>query len=877
MAREDVILNFISRGARTVVRNLGDIRTQSVRASRAVGNLDRAFNALAGFLTIRALQQYADTFTLLQNRLRLVTEGTAELNIVTEELFGISQRTFTRLEDTGTLYARLARSVSELNITQRELLDITESINQATALSSPTIQAAQAGLVQLAQAIGSDRLQGDELRSILENIPRVGQAIADGLGVPFQKLRELGAEGKLTAQEVLGALESQIDVVQAEFAKFVPSISFALTQLDNAFLKFIGQTDQAAGASRAISKSITFLADNFNTLATAVLTAGAVLAGGAIAGAIGQITVAVRGLAAGVGALSAVLAANPIGATVAVIGLAIAALVGFQNQIRPLENDLVTLGDIFKATGSIISEEFTAVWTQFEPVFNQFTARVEALWNEVVDTTSFGLGILVDLSREQANNFIGFWVGSFRALGLIFERGFDALIDTARTDLVNLGNVVIDGLEDVVNSAADILDLDSLRVNIPRLEVDSEAAANAEAFASDFNAILEDAFNTDFIGELASSTSGALDDIITRIKNRAAEIALAREATRLQGEDALNRQLGTGGDDEGDPDGALNKVRQRGKETSAIIANLQREVSGLNELLKMGTTDANNYAAAQAIINRQLLDGRTVTDAQATEIARLVATQNDLTDLLSEQQRLLETVNGSQERYALGVRAADNLLAQSLITLTEYRDIMRDVNLELLDAGRNAEDGFSRGIIRLEDDLTNFAKSAEDLLTGTFGKVEDAFVSFTQTGKLSFSDLANSILADLTRIAFRESIAGIFGGGGTGGGGVFDSIFQGIGGFFGGLTGFARGGSFDVDSANSLGNVGGTDNRLIAFRARDGENVTVTPPGQNAGGETVNNFNFNINTPDADSFGRSQSQLMARATAMANRAAARNN
>lgn len=871
MAREDVILNFISRGARTVVRNLGDIRTQSVRASRSVGNLDRALSALGGFLTIRALQQYADTFTLLQNRLRLVTEGTAELNVVTEELFGISQRTFTRLEDTGTLYARLARSVSELSITQRELLEITESVNQATALSSPTIQAAQAGLVQLAQAIGSDRLQGDELRSILENIPRVGQAIADGLGVPFQQLRKLGEQGQLTAQTVLNALESQIEVVGEEFSSFVPSISFALTQLDNAFLRFIGRTDQAAGASRAISSAITFLADNFDTLATAVLTASAVLAGGAIAGAIGQITVAVRGLAAGFGALTAVLAANPIGATVAIIGVAIAALVGFQNQIRPLSNEIVTLGDVFKAVGSIIQEDFASIG----PIFDQFSARVSAMWDEVVDTTSFGLQILIDLSREQANNFIGFWVGSFRALGLIFERGFDALIDTARTDLTNLGNVVIQGLEDVVNSAADVLDLDSLRVSIPRLEVDRDAANNAEDFANEFNTILEDAFNTDFIGDFANSTSTALEDIITRVKNRAAEIALAREAARQEGLDALGRPLGTGdGEDTG---GALDSVKAKGKATSDVIKELIRDNGILAEQLSMTTIEAKNFAQAQAIINQQLDAGRTVTEAQAQQIRDLVAEQNEMSRLLNEQQRLLSTVNSAQEQYALSVQAADNLLAQSLITLVQYRDIMRDVNLELLDAGRNAEDGFARGLIRLEDDLTNFAQSAEDLLTGTFGKVEDAFVQFTQTGKLSFSDLANSILADLTRIAFRESIAGIFGGGGTGGGGVFDSIFQGIGGLFGGLTGFARGGSFDVDSGSSLGNLGGTDNRLIAFRARDGENVTVTPPGQNAGGETVNNFNFNINTPNAESFGRSQGQLMARAQAAASRASARNN
>jgi len=875
MAREDVILNFITRGARTVSRNLGDIRTQSVRASRSVGNLDRALSALGGFLTIRALQQYADTFTLLQNRLRLVTEGTAELNTVTEELFGISQRTFTRLEDTGTLYARLARSVSELNITQRELLDITESINQATALSSPTIQAANAGLVQLAQAIGSDRLGGDELRSILENIPRVGQAVADGLGVPFQKLRELGAQGRLTAQSVLEALQSQIATVDAEFQKFIPSISFALTQLDNAFLRFIGRTDQAAGASRAISQAITFLADNFDALAKAVLAAGAVLGAGAIAGAIGQIAAAARGLTVALGALIPVLVANPIGAFVAVLGAAVAGLVAFQDKIRPFENDIITLGDTFSAVGSLIEEDFGSVF----PSVGDFIDAAGDKFASLIETvTTTGRAILEFLIGWQ-NNIIGFWVGSFNATQLIFERGFDALIDIVKTDITELGNTLITGVEASINAVADLLDLDDLRVSVPRFEFDEDARRNARQFSAEFNGIIFEAFNTDFVGDAVNGVLTPLDDLVTRIKNRAAEIALAREALELQGQDALNRKLGVGSEDV-DTDG-LEKLKQSGESTADVIKDLIRENAILAQQLTLTTDEATDFARAQNIINRQLDNGREVTASQAQQIRELVTQQREFTDTLGEQQRLLAELNGAQDQYSLSVRAADNLLAQSLITLTEYNSILRDVKLNLLDASTTGVDGFERGILRLEDSLTNFAETAENFVGGTFRSLEDAFVEFTQTGKLSFSSLVDSILADLTRIAFRDSIAQLFGlgGGAVGsGGGAFEGILSGIGSLFGGLPGFARGGSFDVDSGSAIGNVGGTDNRLIAFRARDGENVTVTPPGESkSGGETVNNFNFNINTPDADSFGRSQPQLMARASAAARRASTRNN
>jgi hypothetical protein len=91
------------------------------------------------------------------------------------------------------------------------------------------------------------------------------------------------------------------------------------------------------------------------------------------------------------------------------------------------------------------------------------------------------------------------------------------------------------------------------------------------------------------------------------------------------------------------------------------------------------------------------------------------------------------------------------------------------------------------------------------------------------------------------------------------------------------LFGAASGGSFQVGASTALGSMNGTDNRLIAFRARDGENVSVTPPGQRAGGGGGVVQNFNISTPDASSFRASQGQILSNGVVAANRAARRNN
>ena len=188
---------------------------------------------------------------------------------------------------------------------------------------------------------------------------------------------------------------------------------------------------------------------------------------------------------------------------------------------------------------------------------------------------------------------------------------------------------------------------------------------------------------------------------------------------------------------------------------------------------------------------------------------------------------------------------------------------------------------------------------ATGINTSAFGKAEDAFIEFTQTGKLNFTDLVNSIMADITRLAIRSALSDAFGGGGGGGGiglgGILSGIFGGGGGgdvasqvdsfsklagsgggFFSGLSslfGFANGGSFQVAGAGGVDrNVLSVNNRPVA-RVSRGETVNVSPEG--SGGRPVQVI-MNIQTPDANSFQRSQDQILARTQTALTRAQRRN-
>ena len=271
--RIDIIVS--ERGSRVVKRNLEDIGGSARSAATGLGFLKRALAGLGTAVLLRELQQMADTYTLITNRLRLVTTGAANLAAINDRLFASAQRTRTSYEATVDLYARVARNAGALGLSQERLLSITETVNQAIRVSGGSAQEAAAGVRQFGQALGSGALRGDELISVLENMPRLAQAIADGMGVTIGELRQLGADGELTSQRIVDALEKSAPEIAREFSQLAPTIGEAFTVLSNSALRFIGEMDQALGISQAVANILIVLANNLSLVAAAAGAAAA--------------------------------------------------------------------------------------------------------------------------------------------------------------------------------------------------------------------------------------------------------------------------------------------------------------------------------------------------------------------------------------------------------------------------------------------------------------------------------------------------------------------------------------------------------------------------------------------------------------------------
>ncbi|MDC5324519.1 tape measure protein, partial [Acinetobacter baumannii] len=229
---------------------------------------------MAGLVTINAAINNMDTYTGLQNRLKLVTNNQAELNKATEDTFQIAQKTYSAWDSVLQVYQRFSDNAKTLNLTMDDTARLTETVSKAVAISGASAEAADAALVQFGQALASGTLRGEELNSVMEQTPALAKAIAQGMGITVGQLRSVAAEGKITSKEIVKALKNAQDDVDALFAKTDITIGQSLTLLNNEIIKFVGEAGKGSGAAQILAGSVQTLASNLDLIADGALVVG---------------------------------------------------------------------------------------------------------------------------------------------------------------------------------------------------------------------------------------------------------------------------------------------------------------------------------------------------------------------------------------------------------------------------------------------------------------------------------------------------------------------------------------------------------------------------------------------------------------------------
>lgn len=413
------------------LRGLDETQDRTTEGSNNLGGginrLRGAFGGLQGLLAAAGLGigvaeiiETADAFKTLEARIKLATGEGAAFVTGFDGVKQIANETFSSMENTGELFARISQAAETLGLAQAETLSVTRTINEAIKLSGGSAASADAAITQLIQGLQSGVVRGEEFNSIMEQAPRLAQAMADGLGVTRGELRAMAADGALTSEVVIKAIQSQGEAIASEFGTLPTTVGSSLQVLKNQIFNFVGEIDGALNQTSQLADAISYIGNNLEDLDPGVVTALT----GSFESTVGVVIELANGIKLVYDTFNGVINAISGGSADAAeqVGLITAALHGLNVLMGFVKDGFSAIG---VAAGFVVASLYGAmsdlaniassitfgdVSNSFRLTANELQAKSQETWasaeQDVLDWQSSGAQAIVNAGKTTKDHFV---------------------------------------------------------------------------------------------------------------------------------------------------------------------------------------------------------------------------------------------------------------------------------------------------------------------------------------------------------------------------------------------------------------------------------------------------------------------------------------
>lgn len=192
----------------------------SLTGSFIIGNIfgDMIFNAIEEIALIPSkLVEASDAYSDIMARINLVAGGQEQAIALNEQIYQSALRARGPYDVMADSVSKIAMTAKEAFPDPRTVVPFMENIQKLFNIGGTDIEHQKDALLQLTQALGSGKLQGDELRSIAEAAPLIEKYIADYMGVSMGEIKQLGADGEITAEIIKNAILGATDEINKQF------------------------------------------------------------------------------------------------------------------------------------------------------------------------------------------------------------------------------------------------------------------------------------------------------------------------------------------------------------------------------------------------------------------------------------------------------------------------------------------------------------------------------------------------------------------------------------------------------------------------------------------------------------------------------------
>ena len=669
----------------------------ALRAQKAIKETGKSYFSFENVMkttTIAAVanevRKAADEYTTMQNRLKALGVAQSELATTTDRLAQISNRSYSSLEGTTTLYARLLPAVRDLGASQNELFTFTQAASQAMTIFGTSGGTATGALLQLSQAMSRGKVQAQEFKSLQDGMYPLLQVVAknmDGLGGSVAKLRQKMLDGELTSKKFFEAAIKGAPELEQAMLRIAPTTSQALTVMRNQFVLTVGRINEALGITREFAKITIFVADRLPQLAGAVaaLTLAFISYRGAAmltavantslgASFLGLQAVIVQRVIPAVAAFTKAIFANPLGVLVALIAGAVSYLYMFRNEIALGTDKVTTMGDYFEALGTIAKNTFGGIAIGTEKLSTIWDNLRMPSFADFLKTLARGIDTAANLFKA-----LGVTIGTmFGALPDLIGGTFDRILNKLKS-LINGARLSIATL---INDSMAALRLKGRMDAKPIPLAPIKPQGTPDGFMGSIKEAVAGAMNSGGIG--ASSfvdNSFAMAEAIGK-QRLAQEAKDAAEAKKLK--DEQDKKLAGGGEQ---PDKAT--MTKAAREQAAY----EKQLESLRDKYDSVYKAQSAFTEGVALLDKAEAKG----DLQAGEYEmRLRQMHQELDDArnpigainreLKEQSKLLAMSSDEQDVYNQVKKITNDLIkkdiSQQKIDSQNYEDKIKQIQKE---------------------------------------------------------------------------------------------------------------------------------------------------------------------------------------------------
>lgn len=491
------------------------INTGNMNGNSLLSTVRNIAIALGGITAVKGLFNLSDEMTNNKARLSLIVDDKGSVEELQNKIFASSMNARASYQTTTDIVTKLGLQAGKAFKGNDELIAFAEQLNKTFVISGTNATGIESTMYNLTQALSTGVLRGQDLNAVFSNAPQIVQNIADYLKVPIGKIRDMAADGKISAQIVKNAMLKAADETNAKFNKMPMTWNQVWTRMKNIAIKalqpvlnkinqlannqqvqelfnmFIDGASLAAQAILALIEGVSWLVSTLEPFAPMILAVVGAYAAWEIASGIATALLTVQTIAQYALAFATKTKVSAdVAATASQLGLNTAMLACPATWIAIVIIALIAVLTYLWFTNDKVAYAMLYVWDALKLGIMVAGLGIQGIW--------YGLVLAVMYLWLGVQTCILGMMGAWYA----FQTGIDAVC----LGILAIFQGLYNGVVSIVNGIINVLN------KIPGVSIDTVQAAH---FADDFAKGMEEKVvnRNQKLKDMASQMDGTMEKI----------------------------------------------------------------------------------------------------------------------------------------------------------------------------------------------------------------------------------------------------------------------------------------------------------------------------------------------------------------------------